>query len=208
MCQYTPNEVIQNGLMTIMGPPKHNPLNQEPCSTWKNEEVIKMIINENNSNDETCLTTELHLNGCLTGSTWTSKIQIEYIDTKHQLADILTKGNFTRDEFNILLRLFNISNVSPVCCFETRCPISVSKRLQEGEGLKERVMAKSKSMITLVSRTVERSSTMPSSSASGSASGGSEKDIKMWVFLAAPVNRWQEMRRKTQPRALLCGDSM
>ena len=29
-----------------------------------------------------------------------SKIQIRYIDTKHQLADILTKGNFTRDEWN------------------------------------------------------------------------------------------------------------
>ena len=27
-----------------------------------------------------------------------SKIQIKHIDTKNQLADILTKGNFTRDE--------------------------------------------------------------------------------------------------------------
>ena len=30
------------------------------------------------------------------------KIQIKYIDTKNQLADILTKGNFTRDEWNHL----------------------------------------------------------------------------------------------------------
>ena len=29
------------------------------------------------------------------------KIQIKYIDTKNQLADILTKGNFTRDDGNI-----------------------------------------------------------------------------------------------------------
>ena len=29
-----------------------------------------------------------------------SRIQINYIDTKNQLADILTKGNFTRDEWN------------------------------------------------------------------------------------------------------------
>ena len=35
------------------------------------------------------------------------KIQIKYIDTKNQLADILTKGNFTRDEWNLLC-LFNI----------------------------------------------------------------------------------------------------
>ena len=36
------------------------------------------------------------------------RIQIKYIDTKNQLADILTKGNFTRDEWNHLLCLFNI----------------------------------------------------------------------------------------------------
>ena len=34
------------------------------------------------------------------------KIQIKYIDTKNQLADILTKGNFTRDEWNHLLCFF------------------------------------------------------------------------------------------------------
>ena len=35
-----------------------------------------------------------------------TKIQIKYIDTKHQLADIPTKGNFTRDEWNHLLCFF------------------------------------------------------------------------------------------------------
>ena len=40
------------------------------------------------------------------------KIQIKYIDTKNQLADIPTKGNFTRDEWNHLLTLFNISRFS------------------------------------------------------------------------------------------------
>ena len=34
------------------------------------------------------------------------KIQIKYIETKNQLADMLTKGNFTRDEWNHLLFLF------------------------------------------------------------------------------------------------------
>ena len=38
-----------------------------------------------------------------------AKIQIKYVDTKNELADILTKGNFTRDEWNNLLHLFNIS---------------------------------------------------------------------------------------------------
>ena len=44
------------------------------------------------------------------------KIQIKYIDTKNQLADILTKGNFTRDEWNHLLTLFNIIHFSSTAC--------------------------------------------------------------------------------------------
>ena len=39
------------------------------------------------------------------------KIQIKYVDTKNLLADILTRRNFTRDEWNHLLRLFNIIRV-------------------------------------------------------------------------------------------------
>ena len=44
------------------------------------------------------------------------KIQIKYVDTKNQLADILTEGNFTRDEWNHLLCLFNISFFSFQSC--------------------------------------------------------------------------------------------
>ena len=43
-------------------------------------------------------------------------LKIRYIDTKHQIADILTQGNFTCDEWNILLHLFNISLFSSLCC--------------------------------------------------------------------------------------------
>ena len=66
------------------------------------------------------------------------KIQIWYIDTKHQIADILTKGNFTRDEWNNLLRLFNISHFSSTCCAENSslisCPKTMAKRMQEQKG--------------------------------------------------------------------------
>ena len=40
------------------------------------------------------------------------KIQIKYVDTKNQLAFMLTNGSFTRDEWCNLLRLFNIMNFS------------------------------------------------------------------------------------------------
>ena len=36
------------------------------------------------------------------------KIQIKYVDTKNQPADILTEGSFSRDQWNHLVCLFNI----------------------------------------------------------------------------------------------------
>ena len=72
------------------------------------------------------------------------KIQICYIDTKLQLADMLTKGNFTGDEWNILLHLFNISHFSSACCIKNFSLVSFStkaKRIQNKE--EERVVSKS-----------------------------------------------------------------
>ena len=58
-----------------------------------------------------------------------SEIQIWYIDTKHQLADILTKGIFTRDDWDNLLHLFNISSL---CCAQNfslnSCSRTMAKR--------------------------------------------------------------------------------
>ena len=75
-----------------------------------------------------------------------SKIQIKYIDTKNQLADILTKGNFTRDEWNHLLNLFHISLFS-----STACTASMAKRAQQESG-EERVTEKSRPMMNLTAR--------------------------------------------------------
>ena len=74
------------------------------------------------------------------------KIQIKYIDTKNQLVDILTKGNFTRDESNHLLNLFNIGHFS-----STACTAAMAKRAQQGSG-EERVTAKSRPMMNLTAR--------------------------------------------------------
>ena len=40
------------------------------------------------------------------------KIQIKYVDTKNQLAGVLTKGSFSRDEWNHLMCSFNIMSFS------------------------------------------------------------------------------------------------
>ena len=90
-----------------------------------------------------------------------SRIQIRYIDTKHQLADLSTKGNFKRDEWNNLLRLFNISHFSSTCCAKnsslTSCPNTIAKRMQEQKG-KERSLAKSESTAMILSYHVPTSS--------------------------------------------------
>ena len=80
----------------------------------------------------------LLLIGCLTKINWDPKIRIKYVDTKHHLADILTKGHFTRDEWNNLLNLLNISYFSSLCCAQnfslTSCTRTMAKRMQEQKG--------------------------------------------------------------------------
>ena len=113
--------------------------------------------------------TELRLIGCSIESTWFQKIQIKYIDTKNQLADILTKGNFTRDEWDNLLCFFNISHFSSSVCSET-----MAKRAQQDSG-EERVTAKSRPMMNLIARTpsfVSSSSQDPWKSVAGEDRSG------------------------------------
>ena len=87
-----------------------------------------------------------------------SKVRIKFIDTKNQLADILIKGNFTRDEWNHLLSLFYISHFS-----STVCSAAMAKRIQQESG-EERVTAKSRRMMNLTARmsSVVSSSTLSS----------------------------------------------
>ena len=91
--------------------------------------------------------TELLLIGCLIELTWTPKSKSSTSTPKKQLADILTKGNFTRDEWNHLLCLFNISHFSSAVCSDT-----VAKRSQRDSG-EERVTAKSRLVMNLIART-------------------------------------------------------
>ena len=73
--------------------------------------------------------------------TWTPKSK------SNTLADILTEGNFTRDEWIHLLCLFNISHFSSTVCSDTMAKLS---QQDSGEG---RVTAKSRLMMNLIART-------------------------------------------------------
>ena len=123
----------------------------------------------------------------------TLKTQIRYTDTEHQLADILTKGNFTRDERNNLLPLFSISHLSSACCAQnsslTSCSKTMTKRMTEPKG-EERSLAKS------TSTAMNLFSHVPTSSPSA-------KDLiasKSSVILIATV-KTEKMRRNSQSDA-------
>ena len=112
-----------------------------------NEAVIKMIIKGRSPTmRHVSRTHRVALDWLFDRINLDSKIQIKYIDTKNQLADILTKGNFTRDEWNHLLNLFNISHFS-----STVCTAAMAKRAQQESG-EERVTAKSRLMMNLTAR--------------------------------------------------------
>ena len=120
-----------------------------------NEAVIKMIIKGRSPTmRHVSRTHRVALDWLFDRINLDPKIQIKYIETKNQLADILTKGSFTRDEWNHLLTLFNISHFS-----STASLAAMAKRAQQNseEG---RVTAKSRPMMNLTARTP---SIMPSS---------------------------------------------
>ena len=113
-----------------------------------NEAVIKMIMKSRSPTmRHVSRTHRVALDWLFDRINLDPKIQIKYIDTKNQLADILTKGNFTRDEWNHLLTLFNIIHFSSTACID-----AMAKRAQQESG-EERVTAKSRPMMNLTART-------------------------------------------------------
>ena len=128
-----------------------------------NEAVIKMIIKGRSPTmRHVSRTHRVALDWLFDRIKLVPKIQIKYIDTKNQLADMQTKGNFTRDEWNHLLCLFNISHFSSAECSEV-----MSKRTQKDSG-EERVTAKSRPMMNLIARCNERAPDVLLSTASES----------------------------------------
>ena len=124
-----------------------------------NEAVIKMIIKGRSPTmRHVSRTHRVALDWLFDRINLDPKIQIKYIDTKNQLADIPITGNFTRDEWNHLLCLFNISHFSSTVFSET-----MEKRAQQESG-EERVTAKSRPMMSLIARVLLNVSSSTSAS--------------------------------------------
>ena len=97
-----------------------------------NDAVIKMIIKGRSPTmRHVSRTHRVALNWLFDRINLDCDVQIRYIDSKHQLADILTKGNFTRDEWD----LFNVDHFSSTSCAENSslisCTKKIAKRMQE-----------------------------------------------------------------------------
>ena len=150
-----------------------------------NEAVIKMIVKGRSPTmRHVSRTHRVALDWLFDRINLDPKIQIKYIDTKNQLADILTKGNFTRDEWNFLLCLFNISHLNSTNCSEV-----MSKRTQKDSG-EESVTAKSKPMMNLVSRCSDRNPDVLASTAS-------ESPGKTRHESQSPLSSWTEQHPRT-----------
>ena len=85
-----------------------------------NEAVIKMIIKGKKSHNETCFQDSQSCSwlGYLIESIWTPRSKSNTLTPQTNSQTSWPKGNFTRDEWNHLLCLFDISHFSSTNCLE------------------------------------------------------------------------------------------
>ena len=143
-----------------------------------NEAVIKMIMKGRSPHlRHVSRTHQVELDWLFDRINLDLKIRIRYVNSKNQLADISTKRHFTRDEWNNLLCLFNIRLFSSQSCAafipENRSE-GLAKRQQGGDH-DERVVAESKPVRNLVSRSRLVPSTTPSSTVSSNRGNSGQK---------------------------------
>ena len=127
-----------------------------------NEAVIKMIIEGRSPTMRHVSRThrELLLIGCLTRSIWIPEFKSSMSTPNTNFQTYWPKGNFTRDDWNNLPRLFNRSHFSSHCCAQnfsfSSCPRTMAKRIQEQKE-QDRIVAKIKATAMNLSSTVSAS---------------------------------------------------
>ena len=98
-----------------------------------NEAVIKMILKGRSPTvRHVSRTHRVALDWLFDRNNLDPKIQIKYVDTKNQLADLLTQGNFTREEWSHILRFFfPVSNLSLFSCDQFLSTRNPNRSMQE-----------------------------------------------------------------------------
>ena len=165
--------------MLILFPQTFNSSHQEALLyvIEDNEAVIKMIIKGRSPiKDMFPEPTEFALDWLFERINLDPEIQIKYI---------FAKGNFTRDEWTHLLCLFNITHYSSINCSEV---MSKERKKDSGD---ERVTAKSKPMMNLVSRCSERNPDVLASTASESPGKTRYESQSDEIYGVTPIN-WED----------------
>ena len=109
-----------------------------------NESVIKIIISKGRSPtmSQVSRTYRVALDCLIDRINLDPKIRIKYVDTRSQLADMLTKETFTRDESNQVLQLSNMMDASLFSrshfSFHIHECSALSKRQMQGQEKKEK----------------------------------------------------------------------
>ena len=149
------------------------------------EAVIKMIIKGRSPTMSVSRTHRVALDWLFDRINLEPKIQIKYVDTKNQLADILTKGSFTRDEWDHLLRLLDVLYFSMVSCshfLSNRKQSVMSKRAQESISKEGLAVAKPRPM-NWVSRNLLTAKKDPPQDSSDPNSLGNQELDQSCVFI-------------------------
>ena len=165
-CQFNHTNVIPTDIDHIPSNTMHSGASAMLYVFEDSEAVIKMIIKGRSPTMRPVSRTHrVALDRLFDRINLDPQIQIRHIDSKHQLADILTKGNFTRYEWNNLLHLFNISHFSSLRCTKKFSLISCTTMAtiiqEQKEG--ERVVPKSRPVMNVSSYLIATSSSAASS---------------------------------------------
>ena len=157
----------------------HSPQGESQLYIFEdNEAVIRMIIKSRSPTmRHVSRTHRVALHWLFDRINLDPKIHIKHVDTQNQLADMLTKGTFTRDELDHLLRLLNIMNFSMFSCSHflyNREQSVMSKRAQESTAKEGSAVAKPRPM-NLVSKNLRSMKKDPPQGSSAANSPGKQK---------------------------------
>ena len=149
-----------------------------------NEAVIKVIIKGRSPTmRHVSRTHRFALDWLFDRIYWTPRSKSNMLTRKTQLADMLTKGSFARDEWDHLLRLLNILNFSMFSCTHRKQSV-MSKRAQESTSEEGSAVLKPRPM-NLVSRNRLSEMKTPPQDSSASNSPVNQELDQIYVSLCA-----------------------
>ena len=131
-----------------------------------------------------------------------------FFDKNKSGVDILTKDNFTRNEWNNLFQLLNISHFNSICCFQnfncSSCPETMAKRMQRRKRRRE-ICGKVKTDVELGLICCDK---FFDSAKSNCTEKSGETEGTLSSRLKAQGNLWRENLIKAQLRVFKWGKKM